>query len=149
MYSSYPGIKLEPLLLRYEDKIEYLLSYAYVFHTTAKQAFHMNKFLVSKETVVLRRWGRSKQKFGFIKRVDKGEIRSDERRRLETSAFQIFHGGNFTFINSFDKTKFVFHMNVGRFANCQFANVLGRFTSDSRFTNLIYYPYSSLCLRLN
>ena len=30
-----------------------------------------NGFLVSKETVVLRRWGRSKQKFGFIKRVDK------------------------------------------------------------------------------
>ena len=28
-------------------------------------------FLVSKETVMLRRWGRSKQKFGFIKRVDK------------------------------------------------------------------------------
>ena len=28
-------------------------------------------FLVSKETVVLCRWGRSKQKFGFIKRVDK------------------------------------------------------------------------------
>ena len=28
-------------------------------------------FLVSKETVVLRRWGRSKQKFGFIKQVDK------------------------------------------------------------------------------
>ena len=27
-------------------------------------------FLVSKETVVLRRWERSKQKFGFIKRVD-------------------------------------------------------------------------------
>ena len=34
--------------------------------------FH--KFLVSKETVVLRWWERSKQKFGFIKRVDKGEI---------------------------------------------------------------------------
>ena len=33
-----------------------------------------NKFLVSKKTVVLRRWERSKQKFGFIKRVDKGEI---------------------------------------------------------------------------
>ena len=33
-----------------------------------------NEFLVSKETVVLRRWGRSKQKFGFIKRVDKGWI---------------------------------------------------------------------------
>ena len=29
-------------------------------------------FLVSKETVVLRRWERSKQKFGFIKRVDRG-----------------------------------------------------------------------------
>ena len=29
-------------------------------------------FLVSKETAVLRRWERSKQKFGFIKRVDKG-----------------------------------------------------------------------------
>ena len=25
----------------------------------------------SKETVMLRRWGRSKQKFGFIKQVDK------------------------------------------------------------------------------
>ena len=33
-----------------------------------------NEFLVSKETVVLRRWERSKQKFGFIKRVDKGWI---------------------------------------------------------------------------
>jgi len=30
----------------------------------------LNGFLVSKETVVLRQWGRSKQKFGFIKRVD-------------------------------------------------------------------------------
>ena len=29
-------------------------------------------FLVFKETVVLRRWERSKQKFGFIKRLDKG-----------------------------------------------------------------------------
>ena len=32
----------------------------------------VNEFLVSEETVVLRRWGRSKQKIGFIKRVDKG-----------------------------------------------------------------------------
>ena len=31
-----------------------------------------NEFLVSKETVVLCWWERSKQKFGFIKRVDKG-----------------------------------------------------------------------------
>ena len=35
-------------------------------------------------------------------------IRSDEGLTLETSAFQIFHGGNSTFINSFDKTKFLF-----------------------------------------
>ena len=35
-------------------------------------------------------------------------VRSDEGLTLETSAFQIFHGGNFTFINSFDKTKFLF-----------------------------------------
>ena len=34
----------------------------------------VNKFLVSKETVVLRRWERSKQKFGLIKRDDKDEI---------------------------------------------------------------------------
>jgi len=55
--------------------------------------------------VVLHRWGRSKQKFGFIKRVDKGGIttvndlegwrlerwpfviRSHEGLALETSAF--------------------------------------------------------------
>jgi len=34
--------------------------------------YYSNDFLVSKETVVLRPWERSKQKFGFIKRVDKG-----------------------------------------------------------------------------
>ena len=34
-----------------------------------------NGFLVSNETVVLRRWERSKQKFGFIKKgIDKGRI---------------------------------------------------------------------------
>ena len=32
----------------------------------------INGFVASKETVVLHRWGRSKLKFGFIKRVDKG-----------------------------------------------------------------------------
>ena len=36
------------------------------------------------------------------------KVRSDEGLTLETSAFQIFHGGNFTFITSFDKTKFLF-----------------------------------------
>jgi len=41
-------------------------------NTTRSQTEKKNKFLVSKETVVLRRWERSKQKFGFIKRADKG-----------------------------------------------------------------------------
>ena len=39
-----------------------------------RQTRIINEFLVSKETVVLRRWERSKQKLGFIKRVDKGWI---------------------------------------------------------------------------
>ena len=34
------------------------------------------------ETVVLRRWERSKQKFGFIKRVHKGEITTVKERIL-------------------------------------------------------------------
>ena len=34
----------------------------------------LDEFLVSKETVVLRRWERSKQKFVFFKRVDKGWV---------------------------------------------------------------------------
>ena len=34
-------------------------------------------------------------------------IRSDDGLKLETSAFQIFHHGNSTFINSFDETKFL------------------------------------------
>ena len=36
-------------------------------------------------------------------------IRSDEGLTLETSAFQIFRGGSSTFINSFDKTQFLFN----------------------------------------
>ena len=32
------------------------------------------EFLVSKETVVLRRWERSKQKFGFINSFDKNKF---------------------------------------------------------------------------
>ena len=34
--------------------------------------------------------------------------RSDEGLTLETSAFQTFHGGNSTFIKSFDKNKLIF-----------------------------------------
>ena len=50
---------------------------------TGHPSIHLkvHEFLVSKETVVLCRWEKSKQ---------------------------IFHGGNSTFINSFDKTKFSF-----------------------------------------
>ena len=37
MCSNYPGIKLEPALGTWEDKIGHLSSYAHVVHTTAKQ----------------------------------------------------------------------------------------------------------------
>jgi len=37
----------------------------------------------------------------------KGIKTSDEGLTLETSGFYIFLGGNSTFINSFDKTKFL------------------------------------------
>ena len=44
------------------------------------------EFLVSKETVVLRRWERSKQKFGFIKRVDKGNKEKGQQVYLKCFA---------------------------------------------------------------
>ena len=44
----------------------------FVISSVVSMVNKVNEFLVSKETVVLRRWERSKQKFGFIKRVDKG-----------------------------------------------------------------------------
>ena len=37
MCSNYPGIKLEPALLRQQNKIEHLSSYVHVVHTTTKQ----------------------------------------------------------------------------------------------------------------
>ena len=37
MCSNYPGIKLEPALGTWEEKIEHLSLYAHVVHTTAKQ----------------------------------------------------------------------------------------------------------------
>ena len=72
----------------------------------------MNKFLDSKENVALRRWESETWKFGFTKWVDKGlitpwkirkasSIRCDEGLMLETSASQIFHSCNATFIDSF------------------------------------------------
>ena len=47
-----------------------IADFHWLFKTVDYQ--QINEFLVSKETVVLRRWERSKQKFGFINRVDKG-----------------------------------------------------------------------------
>ena len=37
MCSNNPGIKLEPVLLRQQNKIEHLTSYVHVVHTTTKQ----------------------------------------------------------------------------------------------------------------
>ena len=52
--SNYPGIKLERALGTYKDKIEHLLSYALVVHTTAKQVIssrrkNENVFKMSKD----------------------------------------------------------------------------------------------------
>ena len=54
--------------LRYTDKVKILSNAAARLKDNPYQG---NEFLVSKETVVLRRWERSKQKYGFVKRVDK------------------------------------------------------------------------------
>ena len=51
----------------------YTPAHALMFETKSN-FINDNEFLVSKETVVLRRWERSRQKFGFIKQVDKGWI---------------------------------------------------------------------------
>ena len=51
----------------------------------ATNSIQITKFLVSKQLL---------------------EIHSDEKIALETSAFQIFHSGNLTFINWFHKAKF-------------------------------------------
>ena len=83
------------------------------------------KGVVSKETVVLRRWGSSIQKFGFINGVDKLcklatvqrflkltfralALRQSESKglTLETSAFRISVLWPIYSINSVDKTKF-------------------------------------------
>ena len=56
----------------------------------------ISEILVSKEYVVLRHWESRQENL----------IRADEGLTLETSAFQLFHGSNSTFISSCDKTKF-------------------------------------------
>ena len=65
----------------------------------------MNEGVVSKETVVLRRWGSSIQKFG---QSESNWIRSDEGLTLETSAFRISVRWPIYIINSVDKTKFLY-----------------------------------------
>ena len=62
---------------------------------------------------MLRRWERWKQKFEErIKefKIHNSFIHSNEGRTLENSGFQIFYDSNSTFINSFDKTKFLLHI---------------------------------------
>ena len=43
-------------------------------HSLLLTNYAKNELLVSKETVVLRRWEAEKWKFGFVKRLDKGRI---------------------------------------------------------------------------
>ena len=47
--------------------------------TFYEDQIEVNEFLVSKETVVLRRWERSKQKFGFINSFDKPKFLFPDR----------------------------------------------------------------------
>ena len=72
----------------------------------------LNEGVVSKETVVLRRWGSSIQKFGFINGVDNVNWRFErigfEGLTLETSAFRISVRWPIYIINSVDKTKFLY-----------------------------------------
>ena len=68
---------------------------------------------------------------------------NDEALTLETSAFQILHGGNSIFINSFDKTKFpcstfppMQHHTVFRnknFVNCSLNNLVNYIYTTSPF----------------
>ena len=48
--------------------------YSFAVRNRQTDRYVDNKFLVSKETVVLRRWESKTGKFCFIKRVDKGRI---------------------------------------------------------------------------
>ena len=66
-------------------------------------------FIVSKETVVLRRWG-SERRNGLINWVEMvtdhcnfRNLKSDKGLTLEMPAFKFLYGGQFTIINSVDK----------------------------------------------
>ena len=74
-----------------------------IWNARSEISWEINEGVVSKETVVLRRWGSSIQKFGFINRVDEGLT-------LETSAFRISVRWPIYIINSVDKTKFLYKL---------------------------------------
>ena len=69
-----------------------------------------NEGVVSRETVVLRRWGSSIQKFGFINGVDNVNwppYRDSKRSTEILKAFRISVRWPIHIINSVDKTKFL------------------------------------------
>ena len=66
----------------------------------------MNEGVVSKETVVLRRWGSSIQKFGFINGVD--NVNWPPYRDSNQILIRISVRWPIYIINSVDKTKFLY-----------------------------------------
>ena len=72
----------------------------------------LTKGVVSKETVVLRRWGSSIQKFGFINGVDNVNwpLYRDSKSSVRISV-RISVRWPIYIINSVDKTKFLYTMN--------------------------------------
>ena len=74
-----------------------------VFSLNEQQKVYYHRFKLSQITLM-------KQYIVLSNELTK--VRSDKGLTLETLAFRIFHGGNSTFINSFDKTKFLFHSST-------------------------------------
>ena len=65
--------KIFSLLTSVQIEMSYIFATCaiiYVESSTTRVMNYLNEGLVSKETVVLRRWGSSIQKFGFINGVD-------------------------------------------------------------------------------
>ena len=97
-------------LFRYREQITHM-EYALRSHITQAEYF----IIVMIYDVLPRSWKlvlkegreRNMQTVKFTFRTSSKSLQSDEGLTLETSAFLTFHGGNSTFINSFDKTKFL------------------------------------------
>ena len=64
--------QLDNLMSERSERVRYRVEHEKIKFISISEYVIFYEFLVFKETVVLRRWERSKQKFGFIKRVDKG-----------------------------------------------------------------------------